>query len=246
MRKFALGILGVLMVLGFCSTAQAQDVTYHFGTSGKHTNISFESETDFEQILGSTNQLKGWVKGDMAAGTGSLLLKVPVASLNTGIEMRDDHLRSPNWMDAEKFPYITFKSSSFKNDGKTWSVTGDFTMHGVTKTMTVDVKVRNIAEEKAVAAGIGKGNWLRVTTTFTVKLSDYGITVPDRAAAKVSDTWTIKISAFATTDATKATLTNGCNGCNPCGACNPCAKTACNPCGACNPCAKKACNPCGK
>jgi polyisoprenoid-binding protein YceI len=139
----------------------------------------------------------------MSAGTGSLLLKVPVDSMTTGIEMRDEHMRSAGWMDAEQFPEITFESSSFKNNGSSWSVTGDFTLHGVTKTMTVDVKVREIAEEKAVAAGIGSGNWLRVTTTFTVKLSDHGITVPDKAAAKVSDTWTIKVSAFATTKAPK-------------------------------------------
>ncbi len=192
----------VLSVLLFLVTPSlfAAETTFHFGKSGQRTNITFESETDFEVILGSTNEISGDVTADLTAGTGRLELEVPVASLRTGIAARDKHLQSKNWLNAKQFPLLSFVSSKVEklSRGK-WEVTGTFTMHGVSKEITVTVDVRSIPAAVAKKAGLEKGDWIRVNVPFELKLSDFGVKVSGRAAAKVNDTWKVRILAFATT-----------------------------------------------
>ena len=67
-------------------------------------------------------------------------LTADVNSINTDNEQRDTHLKSPDFFDAAKFGSLNFKSSSFKKvEGKKYKATGELTMHGVTKTVTLDV-----------------------------------------------------------------------------------------------------------
>ncbi|MFH1197936.1 MAG: YceI family protein [bacterium] len=64
-----------------------------------------------------------------------------IASINTDNEKRDNHLKSDDFFNAEKFPKMTFKSKSFKKvDGKNWKLVGDLTIRDVTKQVTLDVK----------------------------------------------------------------------------------------------------------
>jgi polyisoprenoid-binding protein YceI len=91
-------------------------------------------------------------------------------SVNTLNEKRDEHLKSPDFFDAAKFPTITFKSKSFKkvSEGK-YKVTGDFTMHGVTKVVELNASMKmgtNPMAKKAVAG-------FRVSGT--IKRTDYGV-----------------------------------------------------------------------
>jgi polyisoprenoid-binding protein YceI len=198
MKKSAV-LIAITLMAGALG-AQAADATYHFGSAHQRTNVTFESQTDFETVLGSTNQIAGSITGDAERGVGSVSIEVPVASLNTGIAMRDDHLRSPMWLDAEKYPTIQFKSvSARKLSGTKWRVRGMFTMHGVSKELSVDADVRQIPAAAAKAAGLEEGDWVRVTAPFTVRLSEFGVKVPEMAAAKVNDTWTVKVVAFANT-----------------------------------------------
>ncbi len=228
-------------------SVMAGSETYTFGVSDQRTTVTFESETDFETILGSTNKLSGTLNGDLKAGTAALSLALPVASLNTGIDLRDEHIRSEHWLDAGKYPEITFVTDSMKRaSGDTWKIKGKFTMHGVTKPIKTTVTIKEIPATTAKKAGLESGNWIRATAAFSVKLSDFGVKIPDMAAAKVNDEWTIKLQSFAGTGHAGA-MKKAANPCNPCGgekmkkAANPC-----NPCGgekmkkAANP-----CNPCG-
>jgi polyisoprenoid-binding protein YceI len=102
-------------------------------------------------------------------------------SINTDNEKRDEHLRSADFMDTEKFPTITFKSKSFKKAGdKTYKVTGDLTMHGVTKSVELNAVCRtgtNPMSKKLIAGFKISG---------TIKRTDFGIgaTTP---AAMLSD-----------------------------------------------------------
>lgn len=69
----------------------------------------------------------------------TVTLVADVASVSTENEKRDEHLRTPDFFDAAKFPTITFKSTSFKKIGdKKYEVKGDLTMHGVTKPVTLE------------------------------------------------------------------------------------------------------------
>ncbi|MDR4318214.1 YceI family protein [Niallia circulans] len=72
--------------------------------------------------------------------TASIAFKFDVASINTHSEDRDNHLKSADFFDTEKYPTIDFKSTSITKDGDDYKVTGDLTIKGVTKPVTFDVE----------------------------------------------------------------------------------------------------------
>ncbi len=134
---------------------------------------------------------------DLEAGTASVEVRVPVATLDTGIELRNKHLQSSDWLDAKKNPELSFVSrSARKLDDGSWEIAGDFSLHGVTQPLTIRAQVKPIPAEAAKAAGLGKGDWLRVATPFEVKLSDFGVQVPGKVAGRVSDVWKVKLNLF--------------------------------------------------
>ena len=124
-----------------------------------------------------------WVYGMFTDVSGSLVydaanpaassvdLTIKTDSLTTHDGQRDTHLKSPDFFNSKQFPKITFKSKSVtKVDDKTMNVTGDLTMHGVTKPVTAKVTHTGSGKDPTGAQIIG------FETAFTVKRSDYGIT----------------------------------------------------------------------
>jgi len=120
--------------------------------------------------------------------------------------MRDEHMAGKDWLNAAEFPNVTFaiKSLALKGDNKALTAcssvqadaTGEFTLHGVTKTITIPVR----ASYREIAAGqvYGlEGNILRIETTFGIKLSDYGVNIPAPLTAKVANELTLTIKATA-------------------------------------------------
>src|SRR5258706_7210802 len=91
-------------LLAFARAAAPDETTYYVGHHPKYVNITFESEADIENIVGTTNKATGEIKADLEKGTGSVSITVTVASMKTGIDMRDEHLRSEMWLNAAKFP----------------------------------------------------------------------------------------------------------------------------------------------
>lgn len=103
------------------------------GFSVTHLMVS-ETEGKFKVYEGSVNS-----KSEMDFTDAKIEFSADVASINTEDEKRDGHLKSPDFFDAEKYPKITFKSTSMKPNAKsktTYILTGDLTMHGVTKKVT--------------------------------------------------------------------------------------------------------------
>ncbi len=205
MKKRTLRILALtsFIALTFASLAPvvAGGTTYHVGGSPKNTNVTFESETDFETILGSTREISGTAVVDFEAGTAETSLEVPVDTLRTGIDLRDQHLRSGMWLDAKKYPTLSFVSTgSRKIDDTHWEITGKFSMHGESRELSTIVEVRSIPASVAKQAGLGKGDWIRITAPFEIKLSEFGVKIPKKPAQRVNDSWTVKIQAFASTN----------------------------------------------
>ena len=98
-------------------------------------------------------------------------LSADVSSINTEVEMRDNDLRSANFFDAAKYPAITFKSSSIKADGTNkYKLTGNLTMHGVTKPVTMDLWYRGTKENPN-----SKQNDAGFKLRGTLKRSDFNI-----------------------------------------------------------------------
>lgn len=114
-------------------------------------------------------------------------LTADVASIDTEVEMRDDHLKSADFFHVEKFPTMTYKSTAIKKAGKDkYKLTGDLTMHGVTKPVTMDLWYRGTIENpqnQAITSGF--------QLTGTIKRSDFNIG-PDFPAPMISDEVRIK------------------------------------------------------
>ena len=108
-----------------------------------HTGISFTARHMMvTTVRGSFNTFSGTLDFDPAnPGAAQVEANIEVASIATGVEDRDNHLRSGDFFDVENFPTMTFKSTSVdvKNDTVA-TVTGDLTIRGVTKPVTLDVE----------------------------------------------------------------------------------------------------------
>lgn len=171
---------------------------YKFGKKPQLSTISAVSETELETVTAQTSAVAGLLGFDKTKGAGKVRFRVPVDHLRTGIDARDEHLRSPMWLDSKAHPDILFESTKIsKKEGALWSVEGDFSMHGVTRPLAIEVKMREIPLERIQAAHWGDQPGLGFDTTFTVKLSDYGVKIPDIAKGKVQDDWKVTLSLVA-------------------------------------------------
>lgn len=116
--------------------------------------------------------ISGTLNVDQAnVAASSIDITIKTDSLTTHEEKRDQHLKSPDFFNAKQFPTITFKSKSVtKVDDKTANVTGDLTLHGVTKPVTAKVVYTGSGKLPNGTATVG------YEATLTVKRSDFGIT----------------------------------------------------------------------
>lgn len=133
-------LIAAVLIAGFSHAASAIE-TYKFDPSG--STIGFA----VHQFLGTTHgkftRFSGKIEIDREhPENSSVMAQIDVRSIDTRIEKRDDHLRSPEFFNVEKFPQMTFKSRSVKRTGpQSGDILGDLTMHGVTKPVTLYVKL---------------------------------------------------------------------------------------------------------
>lgn len=185
---------------------QLKGKTYYFGTSEPRTNISFVSDADIEFIQGTTNKMDAatsQITVDASGKQASGLLRVDVGTLQTGIALRDEHLRSAMWLDAKKYPWITLKLDEIVEgkDGRTWTYKGKLTIKGVTKSVSGEVRVMPIP---TTVKGLGAGEWVRVRAKFDVDLHDFGVNIPQNVVSKVNRVWKISVDIYGTTAAPKS------------------------------------------
>lgn len=100
----------------------------------------------------------------------SVDITIPVEGIDSRNPKRDQHLKSPDFFNAKQFPALTFKSTKIEGTGDIYKVTGDFTLHGVTKPITVEFKKG--PDGKGMQGEVRGGG----ETHFTIKRSDYGMT----------------------------------------------------------------------
>lgn len=106
-----------------------------------HSQVMFTvSHLVIAEVTGQFKEFDGTItasKDDFS--DASINFNIKVASINTDNEMRDTHLKSDDFFNAEKFPEIKFKGKEMKRNGNKYKLTGDLTIRNVTKTITVDV-----------------------------------------------------------------------------------------------------------
>jgi polyisoprenoid-binding protein YceI len=127
-------------VVSLSSVALANE-TYRFGPSGSTIGFSVH------QFLGTTQGKFTKFNGKIDVNrehpeNSSVTAQIDVRSIDTRIKKRDDHLRSAEFFNVDKYPQITFKSRSVKQTGpQSGDILGDLTIHGVTKPITLHVKL---------------------------------------------------------------------------------------------------------
>jgi polyisoprenoid-binding protein YceI len=139
MRTVLRSVLAASLIAG-ASSASAKE-TYKFDSSG--STIAFSVHQFLGTTRGKFTNFSGKIEVDREHPENSSVgAQIDVRSIDTQIKKRDDHLRSAEFFNVEKFPRITFKSRSVKRTGpQSGDILGDLTMHGVTKPITLHVKL---------------------------------------------------------------------------------------------------------
>ncbi len=135
-----------------------------------HTLIGFRIRHLLTKVEGRFKGFDGTIWIDRANPTASKVeLTIQAASIDTAVDARDNDLRSPNYFDVAKYPTITFKSSKVEAKGTDqYDVTGEFSMHGVTKTIRVPVKALGFGT-------MGKTEKAGFEIALPINRKDYGI-----------------------------------------------------------------------
>ena len=169
MIKRALGTALAAAALVFSAQAsQAADYRIDAG----HSFVQFKiSHIGVSWVIGTFDTLSGSFTYDPDAGPEgqSISVEIETASVDTGHAERDKHLRSADFLNVDAFPTATFVSTGYEGDGEGGTLTGDLTLHGVTKPIAIAVKT----------VGEGKDPWGGYRAGFegTVSLTrkDFGM-----------------------------------------------------------------------
>src|SRR6266849_5985721 len=108
-----------------------------------HTNVEFTvRHLMISNVKGNFEKTSGTITTEGSdPASAKIDATIDAASINTRVERRDADLKSPNYLDVEKYPTLTFKSTKVEAAGEgKWKVTGDLTLHGVTKPVVLDVE----------------------------------------------------------------------------------------------------------
>ncbi|MBC6904801.1 YceI family protein [Saccharophagus sp. K07] len=169
MKKRITGVLAAA-VLGMAAQVDAAD--YVVDKQGAHAFVQFRvKHLGYSWLYGRFNDFDGtFTYDEKDPSKNKINVTVKIASLDSNHAERDKHLRSADFLDASKFPTATFTSTAYKPTGeKTAELTGDLTLHGVTKPITIQVE----------HIGAGNDPWGGYRAGFegraTIKPEEWGI-----------------------------------------------------------------------
>ncbi len=170
----------LILILSIAISNLVYSFEYHVDMAKKANNVKFISKAPLEDFEGNTQRINGYLKnaGDNLQGS-ELYFEVDLNSLNTGIGLRDQHMRD-NYLETKKYPKTTFKGNvttvTDKGNGLyEVIVDGSITIHGVTKQTQVKGTIQLGANDA------------RVKSKFVVKLSDFKVKVPELMFQKINE-----------------------------------------------------------
>jgi polyisoprenoid-binding protein YceI len=169
------------------SSAVASE-TYRFDQSGSHIGFAVH------QFLGTTHgkftKFSGRIEIDREhPENSSVTANIDVRSIDTGIVKRDNHLRSAEFFNVEKYPQITFKSRSVKQTGKdNADILGDLIMHGATKPVTLHVTLLS-----PISGDTKRTRWAVTTTSLNRREFNLVFSQSAEAMSGISQTVSITI-----------------------------------------------------
>ena len=144
--------------------------TYNFDKA--HSFIGFKvKHMGLVDVPGFFRDFTGSINYDAKDPSKSTVeFAAKATSVDTGVGGRDTHLRSPDFFEVEKFPELTFKSTKVEKKGSSWVVTGDFTLKGVTKSISLPFNVAGF-----LPADQRSGGKMGVTAETSINRRDYGV-----------------------------------------------------------------------
>ena len=163
------------------TAAYAAPQSFDFKDPKGVNNAVFKLDAPLESINGSASGISGTVSFDPenpGATTGKIV--VTTDSMTVPNPMQKEHLHSANWLDAAKYPEITFEAKSLANvktEGgvTTADVTGTFTLHGVAKEITAPVKLTYLKDKLSERVPNLKGDLLVIRANFIINRNDFNI-----------------------------------------------------------------------
>lgn len=200
MNKLATSLALLVSALG-ASMAAASPATYDFKDPKGVNNVQFHLDAPLESISGSGNGISGQVVFDPEnpeAVSGRIALAT--SSLTVGNPLMREHLQGADWLDAAKYPEISFTAAKVSNlrsnKGRVDAeLTGTLTVKGVSREVTVPVSITHLPDK--LGARLGKadlhGDLLVLRANFSINRSDYGI-MAGKATDKVSETIELSLS----------------------------------------------------
>jgi polyisoprenoid-binding protein YceI len=161
------GVITGIWILALASVVQATDFTM----DPMHSNVGFIVRHIGSNVKGQFGEFSGNFSYDPKAPEKSTVEAViQTKNINTNVDKRDAHLKSPDFFDVEKFPTMTFKSTSVKSTGSgKLDVSGDLTIHGITKPVVLSVEGGDVAKDPWGGTRTG------FTATTKINRKDYGM-----------------------------------------------------------------------
>jgi polyisoprenoid-binding protein YceI len=173
----------LLLAVGLALATNVYAATETYNIDAGHSFANFSIRHVVAKTTGSFNDVTGVIKIDREnLANSSVNAKITVASISTRHAKRDEHIQKSDYLDAVKFGEITFVSTKVEAKSATEGVmTGQFTLHGVTKEIPIPFKV----------LGFGADPWGGQRSGFeghvTIKASDYGFTWAQKPNSPVGD-----------------------------------------------------------
>lgn len=196
-------VLAPVLAIGATASAQGRAFTVH---NNGGSRVQFVSDAPLETITGVSSNVEGNVTLDPAnVASARGRVKVSIASLRTGIDLRDEHVRSPNWLDATRFPDATFEITGVEgatrlvpNENTEVRIRGRFTLHGVTREVVANARVRFVPFSPEMRAARVNGDVVMVQARFDLRLTDFGVQIPEAVQLKVSNEIQVNVALRAT------------------------------------------------
>ena len=172
--------VGILHPQGFKVKAIGEQ-NFLFDGKSLGSQVSFFSNTPLEDVTGISNDIQGGASfniSDLKSLKGKI--KVPVSSIMTGIETRDKHLQSAEWLNGDSYPNISFEIlkvsdiTSLADNKLNLKIVGNFEVHGIEKEVIANVTLTFLDENEQTKLK-APGDLLGVQAKFNIKLSDFGI-----------------------------------------------------------------------
>ena len=185
-------IIGAAILATGCFSLAAASDTYKFDQA--RSKIGFSVHQFLGNTQGSFKKFDGRIEVDREhPQNSSVTARIDVQSIDTGIVKRDNHLRTAEFFNVEKYPELTFKSRSVKQTGpEAGDIVGDLTMHGVTKSIILHVKLLSSPDDSK------QTRWS--VTTEPLKRRDFNLMFGQAAESMsgISQTVAINIEIEAT------------------------------------------------